>query len=99
MNKDKMPEYPDLENIPVAEREDALEAWSKAMLEERIRWENRTMGKLNKQDHINCDYCRNRGWVSVLQAVQWGKRTHYTTATKPCHCRYNPFGQGGSNNG
>ncbi len=91
MDDDKLPEWLDLETIPEEEREDALEAWNKKWLETRIRWENKTMGNLNKQDRINCDYCRNRGWVSVLEAVPIGGRVHYTTATKLCHCRYNTF--------
>ena len=99
MDNDVMPEWLNLENIPEEQRADALEVWNKKMLEARIRWENKIMGNLNKQDHVNCDYCRNRGWVSVLEAVPMCGRTHYTTATRPCHCRYNPFRQGGNNNG
>lgn len=99
MDNEKLPEWLDLETVPEEDRAEALEAWNKKWLEVRLHWENKIMGKLNKQDNINCDYCRNRGWVSVLQAVHIGDRVHYTTATKPCRCRYSPFRQGRNDNG
>lgn len=99
MSECRAPEWLDLETVPEDERADALEAWNRKMLEARLQWENKTMGNLGKQDGINCDYCRNRGWVSVLQATQRGGRVHYTTATRPCRCRYRPSRQGENDNG
>lgn len=91
MQDNVLPEPPDLDNIPEEDQAEAIELWNRKLLSLQVSWDNKTIGKLNKEDGINCDYCRNRGWISKIEVVSYGNRTHYASVTKPCRCRYGKY--------
>lgn len=80
----------ELKAMSEEEREEARETWNKKLMEYQIYKYNTSIGNLGKLDGINCDYCRNRGWIEVLEAVPRGKKMYYARAMKKCSCRRYP---------